>query len=172
MKKSILILSFIILFLINAKAQFRTGTPPINNYDQLDYYAELLNWDCVQDNRGQMFFANNAGVLIFDGKTWNLIPFYKKQVNSLKIDNNGKVLVGARNELGYLDLDSNTSPFFVSLKYLIPEKPALDFFLFICEREMIDLEDFVKKLRNVSSILAVFPFEAEEFDSAGKLVFN
>jgi len=57
-------------------------------------------------------------------------------------------------------------------KFLIPEKPALDFFLFICEREMIDLEDFAKKLRNVSSILAVFPFEAEEFESAEKLVFN
>jgi hypothetical protein len=57
-------------------------------------------------------------------------------------------------------------------KHLISEKPTIDFFLFILERGMIDYTEFGVKLRGVSSILAVFPFEPEEFSSSEKLIFN
>lgn len=56
--------------------------------------------------------------------------------------------------------------------FLIPEKQSIDFFLFICEKGMVDVDEMTKKLRNVSSILAVFNFDPEELASAEKLVFN
>lgn len=55
--------------------------------------------------------------------------------------------------------------------FLIPERPSIDYFIFIMERESINMEDFGNQLRNVSSILAVFPFEPEELDSTENLVF-
>lgn len=58
------------------------------------------------------------------------------------------------------------------IKFLIPEKQSVDFFLFICERGMVDIDEMIKKLRNVSSILAVFAFEPEEIASSEKLIFN
>ena len=57
-------------------------------------------------------------------------------------------------------------------KFLISERQSIDYFMFICERGMVDMDEFAVKLRNVTSVLAVFPFEAEELDSCEKLVFN
>lgn len=57
-------------------------------------------------------------------------------------------------------------------QFLIPEKPSIDFFIFICEKDMVDVMELGRKLRDVSSILAIFHFEPEEIDSAVNLVFN
>lgn len=57
-------------------------------------------------------------------------------------------------------------------KYLIPEKPSIDFFLFLNNNLVIDMQDIVPKLREVASILGVYPFDPEEIDSAADLVFN
>ena len=57
-------------------------------------------------------------------------------------------------------------------KFLISERQSIDYFMFICERGMVDMDQFAMKLRNVSSVLAVFQFEPEELDSCEKLVFN
>lgn len=56
-------------------------------------------------------------------------------------------------------------------KLLIPECPSIDYFLFIHEKEMVDREIIVKKLREVPSILAVFQFEPEEFTSTENIFF-
>lgn len=57
-------------------------------------------------------------------------------------------------------------------KFLITERQSIDYFMFICERGMVDMDEFAVKLRNVSSVLAVFQFEPEELDSCEKLIFN
>lgn len=56
--------------------------------------------------------------------------------------------------------------------YLIPEKPSIDFFLFLCDNAAIEMEDLTKQLKSVSSILGVYPFDPEEIDSAEYLVFK
>jgi hypothetical protein len=56
--------------------------------------------------------------------------------------------------------------------YLIPEKPSIDFFLFLCDNIAIDIEQLTKQLKEVSSILGVYPFEPEEINSAEYLVFR
>lgn len=56
-------------------------------------------------------------------------------------------------------------------KFLIPEKPLVDFFLFILERDMLDKVEFGLKLREVTSVLAIFHFEPEQLSSAEKLIF-
>lgn len=56
--------------------------------------------------------------------------------------------------------------------YLIPEKPSIDFFLFLCDNAAIKIDDLTKQLKSVPSILGVYPFDPEEIDSAEYLVFK
>ena len=57
-------------------------------------------------------------------------------------------------------------------KYLIPEKPTIDYFLFLYENYLWDPEDLMNKLREVNSVLGVFLFDPEEIDSTANIVFN
>ena len=57
-------------------------------------------------------------------------------------------------------------------KYLIPEKPAIDYFLFVYENYLIDPEDLTKQLRQSESVLGSFLFDPEEIDSTAFIVFN
>lgn len=56
-------------------------------------------------------------------------------------------------------------------KYLIPEKPGIDFFLFLCDNWAVEISELVVELKAVPSILGVFPFEADELSSAQNIVF-
>ncbi|MFO0494594.1 MAG: IPExxxVDY family protein, partial [Flavobacteriia bacterium] len=57
-------------------------------------------------------------------------------------------------------------------KYLIPEKPAIDYFLFLFENHIWEPEDLLAKLKTISSVLGGFVFDPEEFESTELLVFN
>lgn len=57
-------------------------------------------------------------------------------------------------------------------KYLIPEKPSIDYFLFLVNNIAFEVDDLVEKLRAVESILGIYPFNPEEIESAQNLVFS
>lgn len=57
-------------------------------------------------------------------------------------------------------------------KFLIPEKPTIDYFLFIYENHLIDPEDHLASLKEVSSVLAAYLFDPEEIDSTENIIFN
>lgn len=56
-------------------------------------------------------------------------------------------------------------------KFLIPEKPTIDFFLFIHKDNVVNLDQLSDKLRKVSSILAVFKLDAETLPSTEHIIF-
>ncbi|NGM63326.1 transcriptional regulator [Sphingobacterium sp. SGG-5] len=118
---------FYLLFLttlnINLSAQNPIGIPDISTYETFDYKGGTQNWDMDQDNQGIMYFANNEGLLTFDGRHWKLHPLpHKTIVRSIKISSEGKIYVGAQDEIGYFIPDINGTLKFVSLKKLIPEQ--------------------------------------------------
>lgn len=57
-------------------------------------------------------------------------------------------------------------------KYLIQEKPSIDFFLFLCDNCAIEITELMQQLKTVSSILGVYDFDPEELTSCENLVFN
>lgn len=57
-------------------------------------------------------------------------------------------------------------------KYLIHEKPTIDYFLFLIDNSAIRIEDLVSNLKTVPSILAAFDFIPEEIPSTENLAFN
>jgi len=104
------LIPFILLSLFNLRitAQVNSvGTPFIKNYSRLDYHAGQQNWMIDQAGDGRMYFANNDGVLEFDGLNWNLIPLPKGIiVRSVFVSKDGKIYVGGFNEFGYFEPDS------------------------------------------------------------------
>jgi ligand-binding sensor domain-containing protein/DNA-binding CsgD family transcriptional regulator len=114
----------IFLFLLYAsylQAQNPIGVPKINTYTGLDYNGGTQNWDIVQDEKGILYFANNEGLLAFDGRHWNLYQLpHQTIVRSIAIADNGKIFVGAQDEIGYFFPDNNGTLRFNSLRNLIP----------------------------------------------------
>lgn len=68
-----------------------------------------------------MYFANNEGVLSFDGNYWELYPLPNKTIVwSIEMANN-KLFVGGQDEIGYLSPDDGGQLVFHSLKSLLDE---------------------------------------------------
>jgi signal transduction histidine kinase/DNA-binding response OmpR family regulator len=99
------------------------GKPLVHNYHPRAYAAEPQTWDVLQGDSGIMYFANNAGVLEYDGRTWRLIELPSRlDVRWLLKDPRGssspfagRIYVGASGDFGYLAPDANGQLQFRSL---------------------------------------------------------
>jgi ligand-binding sensor domain-containing protein len=97
------------------------GLPFLRNYGAKEYGAHEQNWDVVQDKRGLVYVANNFGVLEFDGAHWRLITLPSEGlICSLALDESGRVVVGGRDEIGYLAPDKNGRMSYVTMNDRIP----------------------------------------------------
>ena len=104
-------------------AQNPIGMPDIVNYDNTTYNAGTHNWDIQQDRNGVMYFANNEGVLTFDGSRWKIYPLPNKTiVRSIKIGFDKKLYAGGQGDFGFFSPDKNGKLIFTSLKEKIPKK--------------------------------------------------
>ncbi len=92
----------------------------IENYTVEEHEAETQTWAALQDNRGVMYFGNNAGVVEYDGSSWRLIRTNNKSVvRSMAIDSSGVIYVGAVGDFGYLAPDSLGKLDYFSLTHLL-----------------------------------------------------
>jgi hypothetical protein len=58
------------------------------------------------------------------------------------------------------------------LDYLVSEAPSIDYFLFLTNNHIIDVNDFIGQLRKVDAVLGVFSFDNQKFKSFQYLEFN
>lgn len=99
------------------------GKPPVHNYHPRAYGAEPQTWDVLQADSGIMYFANNAGVVEYDGRAWRLIELPSRlDVRWLLEDPRkssspfaGRIYVGATGDFGYLAPDATGQLQFRSL---------------------------------------------------------
>ncbi|MDM8003996.1 MAG: triple tyrosine motif-containing protein [Bacteroidota bacterium] len=97
------------------------GTPFIRNFSKADYRASTQNWAVAQDARGFMYFANNDGLLVYDGVQWHLFPMPNlSMVRSIHIDDRNNIYIGAYNDLGRMVAEPNGKLSFRSLRDSIP----------------------------------------------------
>ncbi|WP_421918619.1 triple tyrosine motif-containing protein [Marinifilum sp.] len=124
MKKSTILLFLLLIANYKGIAKVKNnGIPFIKNFPRSEYHGGTQNWDIVQSSIGLMYFANNEGVLEFDGTTWRLIEIPNKSlVRSLAIDQSDRVYVGAYNDFGYLEPNLKGELVFRSLADFLPEK--------------------------------------------------
>ncbi|MBB1286759.1 transcriptional regulator [Flavisolibacter sp. BT320] len=117
---------FFFLLLLTAQyysfGQNTIGLPAILNYKKLVYGGGTQNWKITQDAKGILYFANNEGLLSFDGTFWKLYPLPNKTiVRSTGIDKEGRIYVGGQDEIGYFAPDKNGNLSFTSLKGRLPQ---------------------------------------------------
>ncbi|WP_158826875.1 triple tyrosine motif-containing protein [Mucilaginibacter lacusdianchii] len=105
-----------------ALSQTYIGQRKTVNYEKKQYNAGTQNWKIRQDDQGRMYFANNEGVLVFDGAYWQLYPLPNKTiVRSLEFGADKKLYVGGQDEIGYFVPAKNGQLTFTSIKNLIPK---------------------------------------------------
>jgi len=67
--------------------------------------SNSMGYANLENNPGQngiLYFANNDGLLTYNGKFWNLYPVPNKTIlRSIALDPSGKLYAGAQDELGY-----------------------------------------------------------------------
>ncbi|MDP2114318.1 MAG: regulator, partial [Bacteroidota bacterium] len=74
----------------------------IKNYTKQEYQAASQNWSVVQDINGYLYFANNIGLLEFDGITWTLYPAPEGAIiRAVAIDKKNRIFTAGYRELGY-----------------------------------------------------------------------
>ena len=118
----LLICSLLLVF-TSAHSQNTIGIPTIINYSKDVYNAGTQNWSIAQDQSGIMYFANNQGLLTFDGTFWRKYPLPNKTiVRSVAVDADGKIYVGGQSEFGYFSPTANGELTYTSLMPLIDEK--------------------------------------------------
>ena len=111
-----------LLLCVRVLGQNTIGLPQIINYPKETYIAGTQNWDVRQDKSGIMYFANNEGLMSFDGSNWKINPLPNATiVRSLEIGPENRIYVGGQDEIGYFSPNSQGNLVFSSLKTLIAE---------------------------------------------------
>ena len=91
-------ISFFISFQIGVLSQ---ELPPIEIFKPKDYGAEDQNWSISQSNDKSIYFANNKGVLVYNGATWNLYKSPNSSIiRSVKVIDD-KIYMGSYKDFGY-----------------------------------------------------------------------
>ncbi len=118
--KTIALILFLLMPLVWANAQNTIGLPEIVNYNKNDYHGATQTWDMAQDKMGRIYFANNDGLLTFDGTFWKqYIQPNRSILRSIAISGN-RIYAGGQDEVGYFAPDTKGSLSYTSLKNLIP----------------------------------------------------
>jgi DNA-binding CsgD family transcriptional regulator len=123
-KTYIICLSLLFYCICCADAQMQhLGSPSITNFSKTDYHAGTQNWHIQQDDKGIIYFANNKGLLEFDGTNWHIFPLPNRTIaRSVNFDDNGRIYFGGQNEVGYLESNKRGKPTYISLTPLFPEE--------------------------------------------------
>ncbi|HVW95332.1 MAG TPA: triple tyrosine motif-containing protein [Mucilaginibacter sp.] len=119
------ILLLVVLIVLNhcAMGQPSIGIPTIRNYTHTDYNAAAEIWDTAQDRNGILYFANDDGLLSFDGSYWKIYQMPNRAaIKSVAIDSTGRIYCGGQDEVGYFFPDHDGILQFHSLKALLPKK--------------------------------------------------
>ncbi len=104
---------------------FGQELPPIINYSSSTYGAGNQNWMISQDKNNYVFFANNDGLLEYNGSDWTLYPSPNETIiRSVKVIDN-KIFTGCYMEFGFWTRQSNGKLKYTSLSQTI-KKSILD----------------------------------------------
>jgi DNA-binding CsgD family transcriptional regulator len=128
-KKSFQIISILfvalILFFAKTYSQSTIGLPEIYNFSYDKIKAGAQTWQIAQDRFGIMYFANNSGLVTYNGKEWKLFPLPNKTiVRCIMITDDDKIYVGGQDAIGYFFPDRNGSLQYHSLTQLIPQSKS------------------------------------------------
>ncbi|KIC89755.1 triple tyrosine motif-containing protein [Flavihumibacter sp. ZG627] len=147
MKLGLYLLAMILLS-FHGMAQNTIGLPQIINYSKTDYHGGTQTWDIRQDSSGVLFFANNEGLITYDGTYWKNFPLPNKTImRSLALDHQGRVYTGGQGEIGFFQPDKAGFLLYESLLEFIP--PAQKNFADIWDIEIVNGSVFFRAMDRI-----------------------
>ena len=106
-------------------AQNTIGLPSIVNYSKTQYQGNGQTWDIDMDGRGILYFANNEGLVAFNGNYWKIYPVPNNtRLRAVKVAPDGRIYVGAQDDFGYYYPNAAGVLEYTSLKKHIPPGQA------------------------------------------------
>ena len=106
--------NFILFFFISLGASSQL-LPPIQSFSPDEYNASNQNWNITQSEQNDIFFANNEGLLKFNGTRWtNFSSPNGSIVRSVKAVKN-RVYAGLYEDFGYWEQKIDGSYLYTSL---------------------------------------------------------
>jgi len=142
---------FFLLILLSCQgvSALENENPVVKNFSKTDYNADNQNWSVAEDSEGIMYFANNKGLLEFDGVSWKLYPSPNGNlIRCVAIDHNNRIYTSGYRELGYWERNKAGTLKYVSLtpqaeKYFIPN---IEFWNIIALGEKVYFHSFLQIL--------------------------
>jgi hypothetical protein len=120
--KKIVLSALLSVFWINGSTQNTIGLPQILNFNNSIFQGGAQTWDIRQDEKGRMYFANNEGLLVYDGNYWKIYPQPNKTILRSIALKDERIYVGGQDEIGYFAPDNHGVLQYTSLKPLIPKQ--------------------------------------------------
>lgn len=115
------ILIFLLPLTIFAQVK-NIGTPYVKNFEQSLTSAGQQTWNINISENGLTYFANNNGVLEFDGEHWHTFQLPNKSVvRSVLAGQDKRIYAGGFNEIGFFKANEIGKLIFYSIIELIPE---------------------------------------------------
>lgn len=104
-------------------AQQIIGLPPVTNYSRQHYPGGGQTWDADMDRNGILYFANNEGLMTFNGHSWKLLPVPNHtRLRSVKAGRDGRIYIGAQDDFGYYLPDADGVLRYTSLKPVVRDR--------------------------------------------------
>lgn len=116
--RTIVLLCLMLMAGLPAMAQWNLK---LTNFTKADYGSGAQNWGARQHANNWLYFANNYGVLEFDGIHWTTYPVSNySNVRAIEIDKNGRIYGGGYNEFGFYTPDDKAHLRYHSLSTSLP----------------------------------------------------
>lgn len=124
MKKNLISFLFVFSFLSCLFGQSTNiGIPEVIEYSKQTYNGGTQTWEISQDSQGRIYFANNEGLLQFNGVSWHKKPLPNETiVRSCQVREDGRIYVGGQDEFGWFEANETGQLVFFSLKQYIPKE--------------------------------------------------
>ncbi len=116
----IVIFCFLITLCLHGQVK-DVGLPFVKNFYQAEYQGGTQNWSITQDKNGFMYFANNNGVLRFDGSNWDMFSLPNRSVVRVVAFIDDKIYAGGFDEFGFYTYSHNGEFIYTSLSAQLPE---------------------------------------------------
>lgn len=114
---------YLFLFVITCSSQ---ELPPIAKYQSNVYQAGNQNWMISQDSNQFLFFANNEGLLEFNGSNWTLYPSPNETITRSVNCIDNKIYTGSYMDFGFWDRKNDGQLAYHSLCKSLPLKLLFD----------------------------------------------
>lgn len=92
-----------------------TFMPLVSNFTSRQYHASIQNWCCTQDDDGIMYFANNDGLLTFDGTFWKHFSVPGNYIIRSVLIVEDRIYVGSFEEFGYFSKEESGNLCYTSI---------------------------------------------------------